>query len=98
MSSDKTNQRLYLGLDLSTQQLKGVVINEQLETVGEEAISFNDKTLVHNVQPNGFIVDSNDKRCITTPVYVFLEAIDVLFKKLQEQKKFNVANIVGISG
>jgi xylulokinase len=76
MSGEKGNQRLYLGLDLSTQQLKGVVINEQLQTVAEEAISFNDQSLlVHHVQPNGFVVDKNDKRCITTPVLVFLEAI-----------------------
>jgi xylulokinase len=93
------NQRLYLGLDLSTQQLKGVVIDEQLQTIAEEAVSFNDKSLlVHNVQPNGFVVDQNDKRCITTPVFVFLEAIDVLFKKLNDQKKFDLSNIVGISG
>jgi hypothetical protein len=118
MSSEKGSQRLYLGLDLSTQQLKGVVINEQLETIAEEAISFNDQSLlVHNVQPNGFVVDKNDKRCITTPVFVFLEAIgkiksrinflkkiyillnlDVLFQKLHDQKKFNLSNIVGISG
>ena len=76
MSGDKTHQRLYLGLDLSTQQLKGVVIDEQLQTVAEEAISFNDQsTLVHHVQPNGFVVDKDDNRCITTPVFVFLEAI-----------------------
>ncbi len=76
MSGENARQRLYLGLDLSTQQLKGVVINEQLQTVAEEAISFNDQSLlVHHVQPNGFVVDKNDKRCITTPVWVFLEAI-----------------------
>jgi len=117
MSGEKGNQRLYLGLDLSTQQLKGVVINEQLQTVAEEAISFNDQSiLVHHVQPNGFVVDKNDKRCITTPVFVFLEAIgkikrrinfskkslllnlDVLFQKLHDQNKFNLSNIVGISG
>ena len=76
MSGDRASQRLYLGLDLSTQQLKGVVIDEQLQTIAEEAVSFNDKSaLVHHVQPNGFVVDQNDKRCITTPVFVFLEAI-----------------------
>ena len=81
MSGEKARQRLYLGLDLSTQQLKGVVIDEQLQTIAEEAISFNDKSiLVHHVQPNGFVVDQNDKRCITTPVYVFLEAIGKDYK------------------
>ena len=76
MSGNRTSQRLYLGLDLSTQQLKGVVIDEQLQTIAEDAVSFNDKnSLVHHVQPNGFVVDPNDKRCITTPVFVFLEAI-----------------------
>ena len=93
------SNRLYLGLDLSTQQLKGIVIDEELKTIAEEAISFNDKTLLtHHVQPNGFVVDKDDKRCITTPVFVFLEAIDVLFKKFREQKKFELTNIVGISG
>ncbi|CAF1125615.1 unnamed protein product [Adineta steineri] len=99
MSNEKSSQRLYLGLDLSTQQLKGIVIDEQLQTIAEEAISFNDKSLLtHHVQPNGFIVDKDDKRCITTPVFVFLEAIDVLFQKLHDQKKFDLSNIVGISG
>ena len=93
------SNRLYLGLDLSTQQLKGIVIDEQLNTIAEEAVSFNDQSiLVHHVQPNGFVVDKNDKRCITTPVFVFLEAIDVLFKKFQDQKKFDISNIIGISG
>jgi hypothetical protein len=41
MSGNKVGPRLYLGLDLSTQQLKGVVIDEQLQTIAEEAISFN---------------------------------------------------------
>ena len=68
--------RFYLGLDLSTQQLKGVVIDDQLQTIAEEAVSFNDQSsLVHHVQPNGFVVDKDDNRCVTTPVYVFLESI-----------------------
>lgn len=76
MSGDRASERLYLGLDLSTQQLKGVVIDEQLQTIAEESVSFNDRNaLVHHVQPNGFVVDPNDKRCVTTPVFVFLEAI-----------------------
>jgi xylulokinase len=93
------SNRLYLGLDLSTQQLKGIIIDEQLQTIAEEAISFNDKSLlVHHVQPNGFVVDKNDKNCITTPVFVFLEAIDVLFEKFRNQNKFRISDIVGISG
>lgn len=76
MSNNKTSSRFYLGLDLSTQQLKGVVIDEQLETIAEAAVGFNDQSiLVHHVQPNGFVVDKNDNRCVTTPVFVFLEAI-----------------------
>ena len=76
MPNENLCQLLYLGLDLSTQQLKCVVIDEQLHTVAEESVSFNDKSLlVHHVQPNGFVVDPNDNRCITTPVYVFLEAL-----------------------
>ena len=76
MSKESSPSSLYLGLDLSTQQLKAIVIDEQLETIAEEAVSFNDQSILcHHVQPNGFIVDPNDTRCITTPVFVFLEAI-----------------------
>ncbi|CAF4747823.1 unnamed protein product, partial [Rotaria magnacalcarata] len=68
MSNENVTQRLYLGIDLSTQQIKCIVIDGQLQTIAEEAISFNDNSLlVHHVQPNGFVVDKNDKRCITTP-------------------------------
>ena len=35
MSNEKDPSRLYLGLDLSTQQLKAVVINDQLQTIAE---------------------------------------------------------------
>lgn len=76
MSGENARQRLYLGLDLSTQQLKSVVIDEELNTIAEEAIHFNDRSLlVHHVQPNGFVIDKNDNRCITTSVLVFLEAL-----------------------
>lgn len=88
MSTDVSHDRLYLGLDLSTQQLKGVVLNDQLETIAEESISFNDRSsLVHHVQPNGFVVDPNDKRCITTPVLVFLEAIGNFSRPNGKSKK-----------
>jgi len=76
MLDENKHQRLYLGLDLSTQQLKSVVIDEELNTIAEEAINFNDRSLlVHHVQPNGFVIDKNDNRCITTSVLVFLEAL-----------------------
>ena len=76
MSVDEDHPRLYLGLDLSTQQLKSVVVDEQLNTIAEEAVNFNDQSLlVHHVQPNGFLVDPIDPRCITTSVLVFLEAL-----------------------
>ncbi|CAF1148477.1 unnamed protein product [Adineta steineri] len=96
MTDKKNHQRLYLGLDLSTHQLKGVIIDEHLNTIAEEAIHFNDKSLLVNyVQSHGFAVDNH---CITTPVLVFLEALDVLFQKLRDQKKFDFADIIGISG
>jgi hypothetical protein len=76
MSDEIHCSNLYLGLDLSTQQLKGIVINEQLQTIAEDAVYFNDKSiLVHHIQPNGFHVDPHDSRCITTSVFVFLEAL-----------------------
>jgi hypothetical protein len=68
--------RLFLGLDLSTQQLKGVIIDETLQTIAENAIAFNDRAILeHHVQPNGFTIDGDDPRCVTTTVLVFLEAL-----------------------
>lgn len=69
MLDDKDHQSLYLGLDLSIEELKGVVIDEDLNIIAEEVISFNDKSLV------GDVLEKNDQCLITTPVLVFLEAL-----------------------
>jgi hypothetical protein len=76
MSDEKNHQRLYLGIDLSVPQLKGVVIDEQLNIIAEEAISFNDKSLfVYHIQPDGFVIDETDNHFMKTPVLMFLEAL-----------------------
>lgn len=66
MTDDKNHQRLYLGLDLSTEELKGVVIDEDLNIIAEELIRFNDQSLFS--QTNETSIKT------TTAVLIFLEA------------------------
>lgn len=83
----------YLGLDLSTQQLKGLAINETLEIVVTETVDF-DKELPHYNTTKGVYINGNDIEC---PVGMWLEALDLLFEKFKK-KGFSLNNVRAISG
>ncbi|CAI2348512.1 unnamed protein product [Caenorhabditis sp. 36 PRJEB53466] len=76
-----TTRDCFLGIDLSTQQIKGVVIDQDGKAVHRAAISFSchqnlKKFRTENgVHKNGSV--------ITSPVSMWLEAIDLLFDGLK---------------
>lgn len=82
----------YLGLDLSTQQLKCTLINEKHDIVLEEAINF-DKDLPEFGTVHGAIVDDN---VVTSPTLMWVKALDLLLKRLKDSPY--VGSIRGISG
>lgn len=80
-SNNKAGTNTYMGLDLSTQQLKAAIINDKLEILYEEAVSF-DSDLPEFRTQNGAVIDKADPQYITAPVMMWVKAFDILLDKL----------------
>lgn len=85
-------ENYYLGLDLSTQQLKCTLINEQHDIVLEEAVNF-DKDLPEFGTVHGAVIDDN---VVTSPTLMWVKALDFLLKRLKNSSY--IGSIRGISG
>ncbi|KAJ2333127.1 hypothetical protein GGI00_002476, partial [Coemansia sp. RSA 2681] len=83
---------LYLGLDLSTQQLKGIVVDSASQIVLETNIVF-DESFPEYRTTNGRHVQGN---IVTAPVFMWVEAIDMLLSRIQSAGL--ASRICGISG
>ncbi|KAG6894083.1 hypothetical protein C0992_007572, partial [Termitomyces sp. T32_za158] len=86
---------LFLGLDLSTQQLKAIIINEDTTVVHESSVHF-DNDLPAYGTTNGAI-RGPDEGEVTSPVAMWLEAIDLLFQRIKAAG-VEVNKITAISG
>jgi xylulokinase len=72
---------LFLGLDLSTQQLKAVLVSQDSQTVHSAAVNFDDE-LAHF----GTVYGSHSAPAsgeVTSPVRMWLEAVDLLLGKMK---------------
>jgi hypothetical protein len=86
---------LFLGLDLSTQQLKAVLLSQDSTIVHETFVHF-DRDLPHHGTVNGAIRGPGSGE-VTSPVGMWVEAIDLLFQRLKaDQVDFGA--ISAISG
>ncbi|XP_050539428.1 xylulose kinase isoform X3 [Daktulosphaira vitifoliae] len=72
----------YLGLDLSTQQLKGVIVDENLNKLFEASVHF-DLELQEFHTHGGVLRDKENPREVTAPTVMWVKALDVLLDKLQ---------------
>ncbi|SCU97317.1 LANO_0E15720g1_1 [Lachancea nothofagi CBS 11611] len=92
--SDET-EALYLGFDLSTQQLKCLVIDQNLKLLHSETIGF-DKDLCHYKTEKGvYFRDDGTAEC---PVAMWLEAIDMVFDRMSKQKHIDLSLVKAMSG
>jgi xylulokinase len=82
----------YLGLDLSTQQLKCTLINEKHDIIWENAVNF-DKDLSEFKTKHGAIVNDN---VVTSPTLMWVKAMDLLMQALKDTPY--IKSIRGISG
>ena len=73
---------MFLGLDISTQQLKAVVTNEDGKPAHHAAVQF-DRDLPHYGTINGAI-RGPDQGEVTSPVEMWLEAVDLLLERLRD--------------
>ncbi|XP_050432024.1 xylulose kinase [Adelges cooleyi] len=72
----------YLGLDFSTQQLKGVIVDDKLEKLYEAAVHF-DTELQEFHTHGGVLRDKEKPREVTAPTVMWVKALDVLLDRLQ---------------
>ncbi|KAI8382908.1 hypothetical protein BD560DRAFT_364468 [Blakeslea trispora] len=80
MTVKDMHKKLYLGLDLSTQQLKCTLINEEHHIVHEEAVHF-DRDLPEFGTKHGAIVNDD---VVTSPTLMWVKALDMLLTRLKE--------------
>ncbi|KAF8576471.1 actin-like ATPase domain-containing protein [Ramaria rubella] len=88
------NPLSFLGLDLSTQGLKAIIIASGLQILHESFVSF-DRDLPHYKTTNGTIRGSGGE--VTSPVEMWLEALDLLFERMKAAD-VSFGDIVAISG
>jgi sugar (pentulose or hexulose) kinase len=83
----------YLGLDLSTQQLKCTLVNDSDTIVYEKAVNF-EKDLPEYETRNGAIQNGDE---VTSPTLMWVQALDMLFESMRHDG-VHLASIKGISG
>ncbi|CDO94628.1 unnamed protein product [Kluyveromyces dobzhanskii CBS 2104] len=83
----------YLGFDLSTQQLKCLAIDDQLNIVTTVAIEF-DKDFPQYKTKNGVFI--KDDGVIDAPVAMWLEAVDLCFERMA--KSIDLKKLQSMSG
>ena len=79
---EETAEKYYLGFDFSTQQIKGVVINEDLKVIAEDNVSF-DKDLKEYRTQHGF--HEGPKGKVTSPTIIWVKALDLLMERIRIQ-------------
>lgn len=91
-----TDGPLYLGFDLSTQQLKAIVVQSDLTVVSEAKVDFDgDFGAKYGLKKGVLLNDSEGE--VYAPVALWLEALDLVLARLKE-KNCPLHRIRGISG
>lgn len=91
----RRSEQLFLGLDLSTQSLKAVVIDSSLNVVHESHVSFHE-TLDVLYGCSGGVTHTG--LVATAPTRMFVQALDIVLEKLAADTSLDISRIVGVSG
>ena len=94
MSNEKAPP-LFLGLDLSTQQLKAIVITEDTSVVHESAVDFT-RDLPQYGTTNGVTAGPGTGE-VTSPVAMWVHALDLLMERAHASG-VDASRVVAISG
>jgi xylulokinase len=94
MSSSGPEQ-LFLGLDLSTQQLKAIIISQDSTLIHGSAVHF-DKDLPQYKTINGAVLGPGLGE-VTSPVAMWLDAMDLLMVRMK-QAGVDFGSVSAISG
>ncbi|CAF9943341.1 MAG: hypothetical protein ALECFALPRED_011080 [Alectoria fallacina] len=86
---------LYLGFDLSTQQLKGIAITSKLMVACEAVFDFDADATGFGIKKG--VLTNEAEREVYAPVTMWLQAIDAVLQRLQD-KGIDFSRVRGISG
>lgn len=75
------NEKTYLGLDFSTQRLKGIIVDYDLNVLLEESVEFD--SVLPEFRTHKGVIHSKDGKTVTAPTIMWVKAMDVLLDKLQ---------------
>ncbi|KAG7290984.1 hypothetical protein NEMBOFW57_000991 [Staphylotrichum longicolle] len=87
---------LYLGFDLSTQQLKAIVVQSDLQVVADAKVDFDQDFGAKYGIKKGVLVNEAEGE-VFAPVALWLESLDLVLQRLKE-KNTPLNRILGISG
>ena len=86
---------LYLGFDLSTQQLKGIAITSDLKVAYEAIADFDADATDYGTKKG--VLTNEAEREVYAPVMMWLHGIDTVLQKLQD-KGIDFGRVKGICG
>ena len=86
---------LCLGFDLSTQQLKGIVVTSDLKVVYEAKFGFDADPIGFNIEKGVFT--NEEEREVFAPISLWLQALDGVLQRLRAQG-IDFSRVRGISG
>ena len=95
MASDQQSP-LYLGFDLSTQQLKAVIITSDLQVLHTVIYDFDAEAAADFGINKGVLTNEPEKE-VFAPVALWLRAVDVVLERLK-QAGLDFSRVQGISG
>ncbi|KAK5088165.1 hypothetical protein LTS08_004776 [Lithohypha guttulata] len=86
---------VYLGFDLSTQQLKGLAVSSDLKSVGQATFDFDKDAQGFKIH-KGVLTNEAEKE-VFAPVAMWLQALDTVLTRLKDGG-LNLSRVKGISG
>lgn len=89
------SEPLYLGFDLSTQQLKGIAVTSDLKVVHLAIFDFDKDAKGFSVKKG--VLTNEEEREVFAPVAMWLQAIDTVLQRLQDDG-IDFGRVRGISG
>lgn len=89
-------ERLFLGFDLSTQQLKVIVSDEKLKPIETFSVEF-DKYYAEKYDVTKGVKTNDETGEVLSPVAMWLDSLEKIFD-IMKNKNFPFKNVVGMSG
>ncbi|VDM82288.1 unnamed protein product [Strongylus vulgaris] len=86
------DEDLFLGVDLSTQQLKGIVLNGNDKVILRHGVNFS-KDLPEFGTTDGILKQTDGS--IVSPVLMWVKAFDLLLKQIQSQVAMENIRCIG---